>query len=90
MDADKTRSKILNITVRDRNGTLFQGQADAISSFNAKGPFDILGQHANFITLIQKAIIVHQSGKPEKRIELASGVAKVRDNNVEVYLGILR
>ena len=90
MDRNIQRNEVLSVVVRDRNTLLFQGQIDAVSSFNDKGPFDVLPQHANFISLIKQAVILHIPGKPEKRIEVQSGVLKVRNNNVEVYLGILR
>ena len=83
-------SEFLSVVIRDRNNLLFQGHADSVSSFNAKGPFDVLPQHANFISIIQKAVILHLKGKPDKRIDVQSGVLKVRDNNIEIYLGILR
>ncbi len=76
--------------VRDRNNLLFEGQVDAVSSFNDKGPFDILPQHANFISLIKKSIVIHISKTQEKKFEVESGLLKVRDNSIEVYLGILR
>ena len=76
--------------IRDRSALLFQGTVEAVSSFNDKGPFDILPQHQNFISLIKQAVILHFAGKQEKRIELTSGVLKVSSNNVEVYLGIVR
>lgn len=90
MERKMQKSKALSVVVRDRNALLFQGQIEAVSSFNEKGVFDVLSQHANFITLIKQAVILHLLDKSEKRIELQSGVLKVRDNNVEVYLGILR
>ena len=90
MERSLSKNQKLLAVVRDRNNLLFQGQVEAVSSLNDKGPFDVLPQHANFITLIQKFVTLHLSGKQEKKIELESGVLKVRDNNVEVYLGILR
>jgi len=76
--------------VRDRNALLFQGRVESVSSFNDKGPFDILSQHANFITLIKKQIVLHLAAKQAQKIEVTSGVLKIKDNVVEVYLGILR
>ena len=90
MERSLSKNEKLLAVVRDRNNLLFQGQVEAVSSLNDKGLFDVLPQHANFITLIKKFVTLHLSGKQEKKIELESGVLKVRDNNVEVYLGILR
>ena len=90
MDRNILTSKKLLTVVRDRNSLLFQGEVNAVSSTNDKGPFDILPQHANFISIIKKHVVLHLAKKQEKRIELESGILKVRDNNVEIYLGILR
>lgn len=89
MERSILKNEKLLVIIRDRNNLLFQGPVDTISSFNDKGPFDILPEHENFISLINKAVIIHLPGKQEKRIEVESGVLKVRENNVEVYLGIL-
>ena len=90
MDGNTLKNKKLTAVIRDRNTLLFQGEVEAVSSFNDKGPFDVLSRHANFISIIKKNVVVHLAQNQEKRIELESGILKVRDNNVEVYLGILR
>lgn len=90
MDRNLFTNEKLLIVIRDRNKLLFQGEIKAVSSFNDKGPFDILPQHANFISIIKKHLVIHLRTKEKKRIELESGILKVRDNNVEVYLGILK
>ena len=89
MERNITKTEKLLVTVRDRNMLMFQGQVEAVSSFNDMGPFDILPRHANFISLIKEAVILYVSEKEEKRIEITSGIIKVKENNVEVYLGIL-
>ena len=89
MERNIVKNEKLLVIVRDRNTLIFQGQVEAVSSFNDMGPFDVLPRHANFISLIKQAIILHLMDKTEKRIEVTSGVMKVRENNMEVYLGIL-
>jgi len=79
----------LTVLIRDREGILFQGEAESVSSFNDRGPFDVLPYHANFITLIQNEVRVRQVGGGEEKIPLTSGVLRVRGNEVEVYVGIL-
>ena len=80
----------LHIVVRDRSGAIFEGEADAISSINNKGPFDILPLHANFICIIHKKLILYLKDKVVKELSLGTGVLKVAENKVEIYLGILR
>lgn len=80
----------LSVTVRDREGALFQGEVEAVSSFNEKGPFDVLPLHANFISLIRNSVMLKIPNFAPKEITLNSGVLKVKENKVEVYVGILR
>lgn len=79
----------LEIVIRDRGGIIFDGKVAAISSFNEVGPFDVLPLHANFISLIEKEIIIHFLGAQDRSITVRTGVLKVREDKAEVYLGIL-
>lgn len=90
MEKNLSKNEKITVVIRDRDALLFEDKVDAISSFNDKGPFDVLPRHANFISLIKKSVVIHLSGKQEKKIEIQSGVLKVKDNNIEIYLGILR
>lgn len=56
----------LHVRILSPHELLFNGEAFSVSSKNSQGPFDILAEHANFITLIEnQPITVHPShGKP--------------------------
>lgn len=77
---------MLAVTVSSREGMLFEGAASSVSSVNDRGPFDILPQHQNFISIIRQGIIIRAGDTRE--ISLKTGVLKVRENRVEVYVGI--
>ena len=79
----------LVLIVRDRAGVIFEGEVDAVSSYNESGPFDVLPLHTNFISLIQKMLSIHRKEKVLQRVRVGSGVLSVHENKVEVYLGIL-
>ncbi len=79
----------LSLIVRDRAGIIFEGEVDAISSYNESGPFDVLPLHTNFISLIQKMLSIHRKEKVLQKVRVGSGVLFVHENKVEVYLGIL-
>lgn len=79
----------LIVLIRDREGILFEGEAESVSSFNDKGPFDVLSYHTNFISLIKKNVTVRRVGGAEESIPLEIGVMKVKENRVEVYVGII-
>ena len=59
-----------------------------LTSINDTGKFDVLPHHANFITLAKEYVILRQNGKSEKKINLEVGVMRVKDNAVELFLGI--
>jgi F0F1-type ATP synthase epsilon subunit len=83
MEAD-----VLNVVIRSREGIVYQGECRSVSSFNKIGKFDILGSHANFITLVQKEInVIEKNGSP-LTFKVDNGVAKVKENKVQIYLGV--
>ena len=56
-------SQFLKVTVHDRTGVLFTGDAEAVSSRNEKGSFDILSGHEHFISLILNKVEIHLPGE---------------------------
>lgn len=79
--------KRFHLVVRSREGELFRGEVDSITSYNDKGVFDVLAQHANFISLIKKSLIIRK-GEMVNTINLSNALMRVRENSVEVYIGI--
>jgi F0F1-type ATP synthase epsilon subunit len=88
---------LFKLKVASREGTVFEGAVSAISSYNEKGKFDILGSHANFISLIKQGLLIRESGDinsnnfkdvPVKEIKFDSALMRVKENNVEVYIGV--
>lgn len=67
---------------------VFRGDVDSITSFNNAGEFDVLPKHANFISLIQKGLIIRDKDGGIRKIDLSSALMRVRENFVEVYLGV--
>ncbi|OGD79772.1 hypothetical protein A2368_04265 [Candidatus Collierbacteria bacterium RIFOXYB1_FULL_49_13] len=61
---------------------------NAVSSVNEVGPFDILPYHANFVCTAAKNIKVYLDQGITKDYEIAKGVMYVKDNRVEVYVGV--
>lgn len=87
--AINTSSKTtLFVSVKSPEGTLFEGNAIAVSSFNDDGPFDILPMHANFISIIKKKIVLFQTKQSIKEFKLDTAVLKASGNFIRVFLGI--
>ncbi len=76
----------LDVVVRSRKKTFFKGTTYSVTSLNDKGEFDILSQHANFISLVRKYIILNKTLPDEQKIAISSGVLRVKENNVQVFL----
>ena len=80
--------KIIHVTVRNRNHVLYDGEATGLSSHNSKGPFDILLNHANFISLANTVLYIHTINAKDVEIPLTNAVIKAKENIVEVYIGV--
>ncbi len=80
--------RYLNISIRNRDGLVFEGNCISLSSYNDVGKFDVLAKHANFITLIQKEIVLQTKSGDERTIAVDNGVCKVKENKVNIFLGV--
>ncbi len=66
----------------------YDGLAESISAENITGPFDILPQHHNFMTLLSPCeIIVRNDGKEEK-VTTQRGIMHVKKDEVVVFLDV--
>ena len=78
----------LTVNIKNRQNTVFQSQALAVSSENEIGKFDVLSQHANFISLIKKSVTIKRKNAPDFSIPIDLGIMKVWENQVFVYLDV--
>lgn len=78
----------LYVTVRSRMGLAYDGELDAVTSYNSVGQFDILPQHANFVSMITKKIILHKGKDKAEEINVDKGVMMVSKNRVEIFIGV--
>lgn len=81
-------SKPLFLKIQSRDGDIYEGQVLSLSSKNDKGKFDILEQHANFISLINDVLVIRELNGQTKEIPVTNGVLKVEDGKVDVYSGV--
>lgn len=69
--------------------TYYDDEAQSISAENLTGPFDILPQHHNFITLLVACELDIKSTKGgDKKIKINRAVMHVRRNMVTVFLDV--
>jgi F0F1-type ATP synthase epsilon subunit len=67
---------------------VFEGEVDSVTSFNEEGKFDILAQHANFISLIKKSLTIRDAAGKLREIKVDNALLRMKENQVEVYLGV--
>ena len=77
------------VVIRSKEKVLFSGQAQAVSSINDKGPFDVLTQHENFISLIKDKIVVHITPTEQREIKIENGIARVYNDKVFIYVNFI-
>jgi hypothetical protein len=67
----------------------YEGLAFSLSAKNTTGPFDILPQHHNFISLLPPSeIIIRTVSEGERRIRISGGIIHVKANQVIVFLDV--
>lgn len=84
----QTTSDVLTIYVGDPEKIMFEGQAQAVSSINEKGPFDVLLEHENFICTVEKKLTIHLKDGGKKEFDISKGILKTEGNRVNIFLGI--
>ena len=82
----------LHVTIRSRDALLFEDDARAISTGNEQGKLDVLPEHENFISIITLPVQITLMSHDQKEFPLdgASGMLRVNENHVSIYLGVLR
>lgn len=78
---------ILKVRIISPKEDIFVGEAQSVSSVNRAGPFDVLPQHAKFVTLVEDKPIVLRLPSGEKRsFSFPLAIVHVRENQVDIYI----
>jgi F0F1-type ATP synthase epsilon subunit len=86
VDAD---SDVLRIKVYSPFRTYFDDTARSLSAVSKTGPFDILPQHHNFISLLEPCDVTIVTNNGDSRIiKIATGVLHVRSNRATIMLDV--
>jgi F0F1-type ATP synthase epsilon subunit len=77
---------LFNLKIATPTEVLFKGQVFAVSSANSQGNFDILANHANFLTIIDnKSIKVILPDKNSKSFTFHQAIIYAEKNNVIIF-----
>ena len=67
----------------------FDAQANSITATNKIGPFDVLPQHHNFISLLEPSdVVVRVAGQPDFKLAIKRGIIHVKADFVRVFLDV--
>ena len=69
----------------------YEGTVASISAENGTGPFDVLAEHHNFLTLLSPCdliIRVETETKDPETIKITRGIMQVKANDVVVFLDV--
>ncbi|MCB9817526.1 F0F1 ATP synthase subunit epsilon [Candidatus Nomurabacteria bacterium] len=69
----------------------YEGVVASISAENGTGPFDILANHHNFLTLLNPCELTIRTSTEDKepeKIKITRGIMQVKANDVVVFLDV--
>lgn len=79
----------LHVRIITPSQVLFEDDAISLSSVNSKGVFDILPEHANFITLVENhEIIIRVAKKPIVKFKYPLAIIYTFQNKVNIYTNL--
>ncbi len=80
---------MLRVRIVTPKQVIFQDEAYSVSSINSDGKFDILPQHANFITIIENNDIkILDSNKKQFNFRFPLAIIYTTNNSVNIYTDI--
>ena len=74
----------MQIDIITPDKSVLKGEADAVTLPGAKGSFQILNNHADLISTLEKGDVVVKKGTENTTYKISGGVAEVYDNKVIV------
>lgn len=84
-----SKQELLDVKIISPKIQYFDGPAVSVSSINSAGPFDILPEHGNFITLVKnQPIIIRQPNKQNTTFTFPLAVFYTRKNSVTIFTDI--
>ncbi|MDD5147546.1 MAG: hypothetical protein PHV63_03330 [Candidatus Daviesbacteria bacterium] len=76
----------LHVRIVSPQQLILNAEAVSVSSKNAQGNFDILAQHANFITLVENSpIVIRQAGQKPLVFKFPLAIIMTTENKVNIY-----
>ncbi len=87
--SNRVQQGVLKVRILSPKKLIFEGEVKALSSANSAGKFDILAEHANFITLVKNTpISVLQQSNEQLNFTFNLAIILAINNQVTVYADI--
>ncbi len=78
-----------NLLITNPERIFFEGEAYSLSSTNNSGPFDILPNHAHFISLLNDATVeILDKDNKKSAYKISRGLISAKANNVRVFVDL--
>ena len=88
------REEKIHLRVLTRGEMLYEGDVTSFTSVNELGKFDVLIEHANFISMVKDYLIIRERVGRELKIKIAQGIyramPRIFDNISQKLLDALR
>lgn len=81
-------SKTVQVKVYSPFKTYFSGPATSVSAENETGPFDVLPQHHNFMSILNPGDIRVRTEQGEHKYRIARGIMHVKNNEIIIFLEV--
>ena len=77
--------KLLSVKISTPTEVVWEGSARSISGENVAGPFDILPDHAGFVTMIKNKIITVKCADRDRQYSFTRALMHVKSNKVRIF-----
>lgn len=85
----KNTAKSIEVKVYSPFRDYYDGPAFSLSAVNDTGPFDILPEHHNFISLLNACdLVVRTVANGDQKIRISGGLIHVKADEVIVFLDV--
>ena len=82
-------NQLLDVTIVSPYEVLFADKALSVSSKNSAGPFDVLPQHANLVTIIENSpIIIQKENKQKITFSFPLAIMYITADKLTIYAQI--
>jgi len=76
------------IRIQTPESIVWEGRGLSLSTTNSAGRFDLLPQHANMITIVEREPIEIVTSAGNRKFVFEKAVLAVKDNSVTIYANI--